>query len=1376
MSDTHIIAGGAIQHEHLDVDPKYVTPVIDKESSDGSKIAFYSFGDTADTGGEFIEDTHTGAVTSLGPDGDILEFSYDGSKVLFQTDYVDGAATGVYNWYVENLSTGDVTPVSVDRNGNLLTTPYWAWGSALSPDGTKVAMITNLQALTGESDDKHVEIVVRDLKTGTLETIPMPTHDGITETDQWFAQWSPDGKTLYFSASVSDGADDRQVFARDMTTGETVVVSGPANGAASDGFAGSNFEVSPDGTKLIFNSDAHNLISGPVPFWGDDYIKDLTTGAVTRLVTGVDGYSANESVFGATFSPDGSKVAFLSRASNLVYNISNNGKAQAYVEDLKTGEIVPVSLGTHGEPADDDITMINFAPDGKSVILFTFATNLIPDEPSGDYGANFAQAFYVKSLYGNTAPSLTGVQPRLPYTALGHDFVVTAAQLLQGFTDPDGDTLSVSHVDADFGSTAVLNADGSVTVTPAAGNGVVDLVYTISDGHGGQTAGSLMVHTYQDVFVSSEVRSTGEVDLVSTRVPGQDAGSSSEAYNPVFSPDGGKIAYVSPAGNLIDGGSQPGDIFIRDMATGATTHVATSLSGGYANGQSFNPRFSGDGSKIAFTSDASDLVAGDTNGATDVFVKDLATGVITRVSTTASGGEIGDRGSYLEAISADGTKVIFDNDGSVLDAANTTGVNNLYLKDLTTGTVTRLAAPATGEANGDSYQASFSPDGTKVLFASDADNLVSGDTNHSTDVFVEDLATGAITRVSQSTSGEQADDASLYAVWSPDGTKVAFVSYADNLYPGDTNFRKDIFIKDLATGHVERVGVPPYPAEGNGNVFGAIQFSPDGTKLMFASSSTNLVASDTNGVADVFVEDLITGAITRVSTGASGQQADGYSTVGAFSPDGKWIAFTSTAGNLGQDGSPGEQDVFIKSTIAASDTGQVVAHQNDSASGLLLFSELDPWPYKTITVDAPVDALGTLTATLSQEVASNGSGGEITWNFTIDDSVLDTLHAGETRTEVFTVHLWNGYPSLDTQVTITLVGGAATNSAPVSSGAHATLSHGSQDHTYVVTQAQLLAGYSDPDGDALAVAGLVADHGTVVDNHDGTFTVTPVVGFSGALGLNYSVTDGHGGTLAATETVSFDVFNHKQVGSSKTMDHLIGSLGADSLDGAGGDDTLDGGAGNDTLRGGLGNDVMHGGSGDDTYYVDSLLDVVSETTNGVDDGGNDRVFSTISYTLGDFLESLNLDGTGDISGIGNSLQNNIYGNEGNNFLSGMNGNDVLKGMGGDDTLSGGKGNDILYGGAGADTFVFLNASANGTDRITDFEHGIDRLSFNHEDYDKHAGFTLGNQSVGSGAQFLWNAATETLYYDHDGQGGDAAIALATFGTGVIVTWSDLHFT
>ncbi len=1366
---TNIVSDGAIADPSISAfaDPKYVNPILTTLSADGSKAIFQSFGATDDSSGYFVEDLHTGVVVKIALDVDFPTFSADSSKVVFYSDYADGQATGIYNAYIKDIASGVTTAVSLDSGGHLASAEVW-W-VALSPDGSKVALNTTAANLTGD-DGRYGGIMVRDLTTGSIQTISDPAHGGQADADAFYPVWSPDGTKLAFWSFADNVLDGQspigQIYVRDLVAGTTVMASAPMDGLPNS-ISFEPYAFSADSTKLIFMSGAQNLVRSQTKLPDDVYVKDLVTGQVTVIHDITADGTPDFGAFNYSLSPDGSKLAFTSSASNVVAG-DTNGFEDAFVEDLSTGEVVRVSTGADGHEANGATTSIAFTPDGKSVIMQSDATNLV----AGDTAPG---GYFIKSLYAapvNSPPVLLGAKAVLSKGMPGHDSVVTSTQLLQGFIDPDGDALSVVNVSAAHGH-AVLASDGSVTITPDIGyGGAVTLSYTVTDGHGGTLAATLDMALTHTQFVANEARDTGAVELVSTRLPGVDGGANPDAGSAVFSPDGSQIAFSSQASNLVGGGDQPGDIFIRDLKTGALSHVATNLSGGYANGDSFNGRFSGDGGKIAFTSDASDLVAGDGNGATDVFVKDLSTGAITRVSTTASGADIGG-GSYLEAISADGTKVIFDNDGTDLDPANTSHVNNLYLKDLTTGALTRLAMPPLGgEPDGDSAQVSFSPDGSKILFVSAADNLVAGDTNHAMDVFVEDLATGAITRVSPA----QADDDSLFPTWSPDGSKIAFSSYADNIAGADWNFRKDLFVEDLATGALTRVSTSATGEEGNGSVLGNVQFSPDGTQILFTSSSSNLVAGDTNGTQDVFVKDLITGAITRVSTTASGAGAGGYSGVAGWSADGKWIAFTSASGDLGRDGDVGGTDVFLKAVTTPTDTGKVTGGANHGASGLLLFSDVDTTETHTVSVDAPSGVLGRLTATVSHDTTGTGTGGEITWNFTIDDTQLNTLHAGETRTEVFTVHLNDGWFPVDQAVTITLVGGA-TNSAPVSSGAHTVLAHGSQDHAYVVTAAQLLAGYSDPDGDALSVAGLAADHSTVVDNHDGTFTVTPVVGFSGALGLSYAISDGQGGMLAAGETISFDAFNHKQTGSSKTMDHLVGSRGDDSLNGAGGDDTLDGGAGNDTLQGGVGNDVMHGGAGNDTYYVDSALDVVSETTiDGIDDGGNDRVFSTVDYTLGQFVESLNLDGTGNISGIGNSLQNNIYGNGGDNFLSGMNGNDVLKGMGGNDTLSGGKGNDILEGGSGADTFVFLAASANGTDRITDFEHGIDRLSFNHQDYDSHSGFTLGGNAVGSGAQFLWNAANETLYYDHDGAGGDDAIALATFGAGVVVTLSDLHFT
>src|SRR5215204_2219408 len=186
--------------------------------------------------------------------------------------------------------------------------------------------------------------------------------------------------------------------------------------------------------------------------------------------------------------------------------------------------------------------------------------------------------------------------------------------------------------------------------------------------------------------------------------------------------------------------------------------------------------------------------------------------------------------------------------------------------------------------------------------------------------------------------------------------------------------------------------------------------------------------------------------------------------------------------------------------------------------------------------------------------------------------------------------------------------------------------------------------------------------------------------------------------------------------------------GKDRLYANGGDDQLYAGAGNDVLDGGTGADVMYGGAGDDLYRVDNLADVVSETTvAGVDDGGTDTVESTITYSLGAFIEKLNLKGTVAINGTGNDLANKLAGNDAANALSGGGGDDLVYGNGGDDILIGGAGKDELWGGLGLDTFVFRFPDATSTDRVKDFsgtDH--DRIGIYASDYGLSVGHGLMN--------------------------------------------------
>jgi hypothetical protein len=265
-------------------------------------------------------------------------------------------------------------------------------------------------------------------------------------------------------------------------------------------------------------------------------------------------------------------------------------------------------------------------------------------------------------------------------------------------------------------------------------------------------------------------------------------------------------------------------------------------------------------------------------------------------------------------------------------------------------------------------------------------------------------------------------------------------------------------------------------------------------------------------------------------------------------------------------------------------------------------------------------------------------------------------------------------------------------------------------------------------------------------------------------------------------------------------EQLFGFAGNDRLYANGGDDQLDGGAGNDLLDGGTGADVMYGGAGDDLYRVDNLADVVSETTvPGVDDGGVDSVDSTITYSLGAFLEKLNLKGTAAINGTGNDLANKLAGNDAANVLSGRGGDDLMYGNGGDDTLIGGAGKDELWGGLGSDTFVFRVPDATSTDKVKDFaaaDH--DHVGIYASDY----GLSLGNGLINDGTgklvldptyfvavagsasivqgtssghgQFVFSstASTLTLMWDPDGAGAVHGTALATFNPGTTLSAAD----
>jgi hypothetical protein len=280
---------------------------------------------------------------------------------------------------------------------------------------------------------------------------------------------------------------------------------------------------------------------------------------------------------------------------------------------------------------------------------------------------------------------------------------------------------------------------------------------------------------------------------------------------------------------------------------------------GQGDSDSTDPAISGDGRFVAFDSTADNLVPGDTNGTSDVFVRDLVAGTTTRINVASDGTQADDFSFALGefgAISDNGQLVVFESNADNLAPGAVSGGTNVFLRDTAAGTTSLLSVSSTGgEGNGDSFGAVISGDGSTAAFSSSATNLAfAADMNgHKDDVFVRDVAAGT-TRVVSETDEQKlgTHDSSNSKALSDDGRFLAYRSFANNLVKGDTNHVSDVFLTDLVNGGTIRASVSTTGGQANGDSANAF-ISGDGRFVGFQSFATNLVPGDTNGTSDVFV-------------------------------------------------------------------------------------------------------------------------------------------------------------------------------------------------------------------------------------------------------------------------------------------------------------------------------------------------------------------------------------------------------------------------------------------------------------------------------------------------------------------------------------------
>ncbi|HVF53018.1 MAG TPA: thrombospondin type 3 repeat-containing protein [Actinomycetota bacterium] len=668
--------------------------------------------------------------------------------------------------------------------------------------------------------------------------------------------------------------DNDAQFDEASPSSTTYLVSESSTGGAANG-ASSSPAMNSTGRFVAFESDASNLVANDTNAAADVFVFDrdgLAGARNVRISVGFDGAQANGPSEQPSISGDGRFVVFESDASNLVTS-DLNGRGDVFLHDRDTdGDGIfdevgarltsLISVATNGTQGNESSSRGVISRNGLVVAFVSNASNLVADDTNARRDIFVRDRSALTTVRVNTSSSgaqATDVDPSVPLS-----------ELTLGSLTNDGNLIAMALSESNL----VAND----------GNGNVD------------------------VYLKNRV--TGAMERV-TNTGGQ---SNSNSEEPAMSLDTDIVAFTSFASNLVTGDTNNlSDIFARPVTGSALERInAERTDSPPANGSSRAPDVSGDGNYVAFESFASNLLAGDTNGQRDVFLKNRRDGALELISVGPNG--VRSNGASGEpSLNGDAQIVAFQSRATNLEP-NDDFVLDIYVRDRAVSGIQRISVNRFFEpGNADSFDADVSWDGRWVSFTSLATNLApDGDGNGQMDIYLVDRRTGTIRRVSDGVSG-QGNGASSGSAISGDGRFVAFTSNASNLVPGDTNGQPDVFLRDIVANTIERISITDGEAQGNNGSAGPA-ISRDGRFIAFNSDATNLVAGDTNGRTDTFLRDRQDGSTIRVSVATNGSQSvtGNVSSAPSIGGGGRYVAFASRANDLVPGDTNDSNDVFVR--------------------------------------------------------------------------------------------------------------------------------------------------------------------------------------------------------------------------------------------------------------------------------------------------------------------------------------------------------------------------------------------------------------------------------------------------------------------------------
>lgn len=731
---------------------------------------------------------------------------------------------------VELVSRGAL-PSAMPSDGN-------SDAPALSANGRYIAFQSTASTFGIADTNRTGDIYLYDRTPGTFSLL---SRRGPTLGDRGSSApaISADGSRVVFisAATTLDPADANgisDVFVLERVAGTLRRLTPAAGVEAND--APLSPQISADGRYVAFTSLASNWVAGDVNSAYDVFVYDLVANTVVRASVGNAGEALVPSVpedFPPSFSlsAGGRCVAF--DTATALEAADTTGATDVYLRNLDAGTTTRVSVNAAGVAGNSDSGTPWVSPDCLSVAFTTRSNNLHPDGVP-----NYSVVALQKTIASGV---VTRIWPAVADPASGQ-------LVLQIVGSRDGNHLAVTGFTT--GSAAGLpreplmilwrRSDGALTVPPATltgfPGGVQDGGAFVAYG-----TGRPLVDSDLNAFFDVALYDVAGVSLIPVTLPPSPVvastgnGSSGlgnrlsplltagSTRNQFISDDGLLIAFASIATNLVTGDNNKfEDVFVADRRTGVNQRVTRGFAGGESNGDSSVHDMSPDGRYLVVDSCASNLVSGDTNAVCDLFFVDrsVTPPTVERVSVSTAGTQA-DRagppsGGYWGSLSADARYVVFASDATNLVAGDTNARTDIFLRDRTAGTttmLTRSVGATPGLSNGPSTNPRISADGRYVVFRSSASNLVApippADPVYGrSHMYVLDVATSATELVSVTSEGVPVAGAERGFI-SSDGRYVAFVSLNDGYVPGDADGKRDVFVRDLLLDKTTQASLKP---------------------------------------------------------------------------------------------------------------------------------------------------------------------------------------------------------------------------------------------------------------------------------------------------------------------------------------------------------------------------------------------------------------------------------------------------------------------------------------------------------------------------------------------------------------------------------------